>query len=210
MLFFDDDMESWTLNNVIFIATDAWDSRVNSDPVTFRIIPLQFTIQEPDQSWVGEEQMAIYSGIGLPGKQVSVLIGGNPVNNTIVSEDGSWELGIPASRIKGDSSIPEFTYAGQNTEVGAISKGEPTPSSTNWAAIVGASIAAILALAALAYFTGFIGIEIEEEDSEYKTPVQIPMDYGDGEGESKLERYDNHPGWLWDASSEEWIPDPDF
>ena len=86
----------------------------------------------------------------------------------------------------------------------------PTPSSTNWASIVGASIAAILALVALAYFTGFIGIEIDEEDGEYKTPAQIPMDYGEGEGESKLERYDDHPGWLWDSSSEEWVPDPDF
>ena len=55
MLFFDDDMESWTLNNVIFIATDAWDSQVNSDPVTFRHT-LRFTIQEPEQSWVEEDQ----------------------------------------------------------------------------------------------------------------------------------------------------------
>jgi len=210
MLFFDDDMESWTLNNVIFIATDAWDSRVNSDPVTFRIVPLQFTIQEPEQSWVGEDEIALYSGIGLPGKQVSVLIGGNPVNNTIVSEDGTWELGIPASRIKGDSSVPEFTYAGQTTEVRSISKGEPTTDSTNWGLIGAVSVLAILSLAALAYFTGFIGIEIDEEEDEYKTPAQIPEDYGDEEEESTLERYDDHPGWLWDASSEEWVPDPDF
>ncbi|MDP6912559.1 MAG: hypothetical protein QF736_01360, partial [Candidatus Thalassarchaeaceae archaeon] len=209
MLFFNDDMESWTLNNVIFIATDAWDSRINSDPVNFRVVPLQFTIQEPEQSWVEEDEMAIYSGIGLPGKQVSVLIGGNPVNNTIVSEDGTWELGIPASRIKGDSSIPKFTYAGQTTEVSAISKGEPTPESTNWGTIGVVSVLAILSLAALAYFTGFIGIEIDEED-EYKTPAQIPKNYGDEEEESSLERYDDHPGWLWDAASEEWVPDPDF
>ncbi len=209
MLFFDDDMESWTLNNVIFIATDAWDSRVNSNPVNFIVVPLQFSIQEPEQSWVEDDEMAIYSGIGLPGKQVSVLIGGNPVNNTIVSEDGTWELGIPASRIKGDSSIPKFTYAGQTTEVSAISKGEPTPESTNWGMIGAVSVLAILSLAALAYFTGFIGIEIDEED-EYKTPVQIPKDYGDEEEESSLERYDDHPGWLWDAASDEWVPDPDF
>jgi hypothetical protein len=209
MLFFNDDMESWTLNNVIFIATDAWDSRVNSNPVNFIVVPLQFSIQEPEQSWVEEDEMAIYSGIGLPGKQVSVLIGGNPVNNTIVSEDGTWELGIPASRIKGDSSIPKFTYAGQTTEVSSISKGEPTPESTNWGMIGAVSVLAILSLAALAYFTGFIGIEIDEED-EYKTPAQIPKDYGDEEEESSLERYDDHPGWLWDAASEEWVPDPDF
>jgi hypothetical protein len=217
MLFFDDDMDTWTLTNVIFIATDAWDSRVNSNPVTFRVVPLQFTIQEPDQSWVEEDEMAIYSGIGLPGKQVSVLIGGNPVNNTIVSEDGTWELGIPASRIKGESSIPEFTYGGQTTEVSAISKGEPTKDPVNWGLMVAVSVLAILSLAALAYFTGFIGIEFDEEDGynevgdDYnKTPVQIPEDYGEEEEKSPLERYDDHPGWLWDSSSEEWVPDPDF
>jgi len=211
MLFFDDDMDTWTLTNVIFIATDAWDSRVNSNPVTFRVVPLQFTIQEPDQSWVEEDEMAIYSGIGLPGKQVSVLIGGNPVNNTIVSEDGTWELGIPASRIKGESSIPEFTYGGQTTEVSAISKGEPTKDPVNWGLMVAVSVLAILSLAALAYFTGFIGIEFDEEDGynevgdDYnKTPVQIPEDYGEEEEKSPLERYDDHPGWLWDSSSEEW------
>jgi hypothetical protein len=213
MLFFDDDMESWTLNNVIFIATDAWDSRVNSVPVTFRVIPLQFTIQEPEQSWVEVDEMAIYSGIGLPGKQVSVLIGGNPVNNTIVSEDGTWELGVPASRIKGDSSIPEFSYSGQITPVNPISKGEPTTDSTNWALVGVMSVLATLSLAALAYFTGFIGIEIDDEEEEYKTPAQIPEDYGgdeEREGRSAIERYDDHPGWLWDNASEEWVPDSDF
>ena len=212
MLFFDDDMGSWTLNNVIFIATDAWDSRVNSVPVTFKVIPLQFEIQEPEQSWLDESEMAMYSGIGLPGKQVSVLIGGNPVNNTIVSEDGTWELGVPASRIKGDSSIPEFSYSGQTTAVNPIGKGEPTTDSTNWALVGVMSVLATLSLAALAYFTGFIGIEIDDEEEEYKTPAQIPEDYGDGEREerSALEKYDDHPGWLWDTASEEWVPDSDF
>ena len=209
MFFFDDDMETWTLNNVIFIATDAWDSRVNSDPVTFRVVPLEFSIQEPGKSWVEGDEMAIYSGIGLPGKQVSVLIGGNPVNNTIVSEDGTWELGIPASRIKGESSIPKFTYAGQTTEVNPISKGEPSEASTNWQLIVGIAVLALISLVFLAFFTGFIGIEVDEED-ESKDPVQIPKDYGEEEAEATLERYDDHPGWLWDSDSEEWVPDPDF
>ncbi|HJM24206.1 MAG TPA: hypothetical protein QF821_00980, partial [Candidatus Thalassarchaeaceae archaeon] len=212
MLFFDDNMGSWTLNNVIFIATDAWDSRVNSAPVTFRVIPLQFEIQEPEQSWVEEDDMAIYSGMGLPGKQVSVLIGGNPVNNTIVSEDGTWELGVPGSRIKGESSVPQFQYSGQTTEVGQIWSGEPVTSSTDWAFIGTITVLAIIALVALAVFTGFIGIEIEDELEDQKTPAQIPEGYGEDteEGEVTLERYEDHPGWLWDASSEEWVPDPDF
>ena len=99
MLFYEENMDAWTLNNVIFIATDAWDSKANSLPVTFRVLPLEFTIQEPNQTWVDLDGIAIYSGIGLPGKQVSVSIGGNPVNTTVVQEDGTWELGVPASRL---------------------------------------------------------------------------------------------------------------
>ena len=217
MLFYEEDMDAWTLNNVIFIATDSWDSKANSLPVTFRVLPLEFTIQEPNQTWVDLDGIAIYSGIGLPGKQVSVSIGGNPVNTTVVQEDGTWELGVPASRIKGDSSIPEFSYAGQNTEVTPISKGEPTADSTNMALILGMAGLILVALVVLAFFSGFIGIEIEE-DEEPKQPAQIPEGGKWWSGESNentdeergLERYDDHPGWLWDPDSEEWVPDPDF
>tara|TARA_B100001123_G_scaffold13096_1_gene15129 strand:- start:1985 stop:4855 length:2871 start_codon:yes stop_codon:yes gene_type:complete len=211
MQFFDDNMDTWTLNNVIFIATDAWDSRANSDPVTFRVVPLQFSIQEPEKSWFDDDEYAIYTGVGLPGKQVSVLIGGVPVNNTIVSEDGTWELGIPGSRIKGESSTPQFTYSGQTTSVESISKGEPQDDSTNWAIVAALAMVAVLALGALAYFSGLVGFEIEDDEIQ-KSPVEIPEGYGDDEidGESPLERYEDHPGWLWDSSSEEWVADPDY
>ena len=216
MLFYEENMDAWTLNNVIFIATDAWDSKANSLPVTFRVLPLEFSIQEPNQTWVGLDEIAIYSGIGLPGKQVSVSIGGNPVNTTVVQEDGTWELGVPASRIKGESSTPEFSYAGQNTEVSPISKGAPTEDSTNMMLVVGLVGLALVAMVVLAFFSGFVGIEIEEE--EPKQPAQIPEGEEWWSGESNentneergLERYDDHPGWLWNPDSEDWVPDPDF
>ena len=83
MQFYDDNMEAWSLHDVIFIATDSWDSRANSDPVSFRVVPLQFSIQEPDKSWFDGEEVAVYTGIGLPGKQVSVSIDGIPVATKI-------------------------------------------------------------------------------------------------------------------------------
>ena len=215
MLFYEEDIDAWTLNNVIFIATDTWDSKANSLPVTFRVLPLEFSIQEPNQTWVDLDGIAVYSGIGLPGKQVSVSIGGNPVNTTIVQEDGTWELGIPASRIKGESSIPEFSYAGQNTETSPISKGEPTADSTNMMFVLGMIGLALVALVVLAFYSGLIGIEIEEES---KQPPQITgrEEWWSGESgkntdeESGLERYEDHPGWLWNPDTEEWTPDPDF
>ena len=74
------------------------------------------------------------------------------------------------------------------------------------------SASAIVSLLALAYFSGFIGIEIEDEEETQKTPAQIPDGYGEGANESNshLQKYDDHPGWLWDSASEEWVVDPDF
>ena len=82
--------------------------------------------------------------------------------------------------------------------------------------LIGVSVfVVILSLAFLAYFTGFIGIEIDEEEDYNKTPAQLPKNYWEGgeeeeDAESTLEKYDDHPGWLWDSTSEEWVPDPDF
>ena len=215
MLFYDENIETWTLNNVIFIATDSWASKANSEPVTFRVVPLQFDIQEPEREWVEGDGIAIYSGTGLPGKQVSVQIGGTPVNYTVVLEDGTWELGIPASRIKGESSTPQFSYGGQTTAVNPIFNGEPDIGGTSWKFVGGIAVIALLALVALAFGTGIIGLEIEDEGEFSKSPVSlsgiIEGDAGTAtSSESSMERFDDHPGWLWDPNTEEWVPDPEY
>ena len=211
MQFYDDDMRAWTLNDVIFIATDFWDSRANSDPVSLKVVPLQFSIQEPDKSWFDGEEVAVYTGIGLPGKQVSVSIDGIPVATALVSENGTWELQIPASRIDGVSSTPEFTYGGQTTEANPISKGEQVDSPSGFIVILVIALSGLVALLSLAYFGGFIGIEIEDESNYRKTPAEIPEENGDESRKTpNLERYEDHPGWLWDNESENWVPDPDF
>ena len=141
------------------------------------------------------------------------------MNTTVVQEDGTWELGVPASRIKGESSTPEFSYAGQTTEVTPISKGEPKADSTSMAVVMGIVVLTLAALLVLAFFTGFIGIEVEDDEEGLKQPAQIPEgeEWWSGEDSNEitekktgLERYEDHPGWLWDSESEEWIPDPDF
>ena len=212
MYFYNPDMDNWTLNNVIFIATDAWDSKANSDAITFRVVPLKFSIQEPDKAWFDGEEVATYTGVGLPGKQVSVSIGGVPVATALVSENGSWELSIPASRIKGDSSTPQFSYGGQVTEVSPISKGEPEETSSNLLAIGAIALLGILMLSALAFAGGLLTVEIDEGLDENKIRAEIPEGYGDegNNSESSLEKYEDSPGWLWDPDSEQWVPDPNY
>ena len=209
MFFYEEDIEAWTLSNVIFIATDSFGSKANSQPVTFVVVPLQFSIVPPELDWIEVGGIAIYSGVGLPGKQVTVMIGGIPVNNTIVSANGSWELGIPASRIK-DTSTPNFSYSGQTIQGEEISLGAPVAEGRDWASIAILAVFCIALLAAAAYF--LLEIEEDYEDEYQKSPEEYRESLDDTEQDAEVDlvSYDDHPGWLWDSSTEEWVPDPDF
>ena len=79
--------------------------------------PVQFAISEPDSNSIDDEGVAVYSGVGLPGQKVSVMVNGNQINSTIVSSDSTWELGVPASRITGSSANPSFVMGGQDPVV---------------------------------------------------------------------------------------------
>ena len=70
-------------------------------------------------------------------------------------------------------------------------------------------------MVALAFGTGIIGLEIEDEGEFSKSPVSlsgiIEGDAGTAtSSESSMERFDDHPGWLWDPNTEEWVPDPEY
>ena len=225
MFFYDPDIGSWTLIDVIFIATDSYGSKVNSLPISFTVVPIQFSIEPPEESWVELDGISVYSGVGLPGKQVTVLIGGIPVNNTIVAEDGTWVLGIPASRIQGSSATPQFSYSGDFTPGEPIQLGQPEEEGSNWNKIALGVLIVIVLLGALAYFL----VEIEEDDDEYqKSPVSLstepdepddpyawakadaPTPLPITEQSPQLERHEDHPGWLWDPIKGEWVTDPEY
>ena len=213
MMFYQDDMSQWSLYDVIFVATDANDSKISTNAVTFDVITLEFTIFGSEEKWVFENEIVYYSGLGLPGKQVTISLDGLPVNSTIVGEDGTWELGVLASRIE-VSAVPEFTYSGQTLDVGRITIGEQNKDETNWGLMGILAIVSIAGLAALAFVLGFISFEIDEDDEMGKTPASLsgmsPDEPINNPAESNLERFEDHPGWLWDPNSEEWIPDPEF
>ena len=233
MDYYDEDISTWSLENVVFQAHDSKQGMALSTPIDIIVEPIIFNISTPEQNWVETDEIAIFSGVGLPGKQVTVFIAGVEVNYTIVNEEGIWELGIPASRIEGESSLPQFRYTGQEYVGSKVYLGEPVEKSIDWGmyAFVGVFIIGILG--AFAYFF----IEIEEEDEMQKK--SIPLE-GEEEPEDPyawaktsedtpewaklpeeennqseeitegLTSYDEHPGWLWDETNEEWIEDPNY
>jgi len=225
MFFYDTDMSTWTLENVVFVATDTFGSKINSNPVTMSVEGILFTIIAPEDTTIGDNEIAVFTGVGLPGKTVTVTIGGNNVNNTVVGEDSTWSLGIPASRIDG-SAIPVFKYTGEEFDSTVISVSGSSEGGMDFGSILLIAILALVVLGGLVYF--FVEFEVEEDEmlegtaeahqdadepeDPYAWAKGIESDNVEDETEpaSKLQKHDDHPGWLWDPDIQEWVPDPEY
>ena len=118
MFFYDPNMEAWTLENVIFVATDPFGSKEISLDVTFTVIPISFQIDVPDITVVEDGESVTFSGVGLPGKTVTALINKVPANNTVVNSDSTWSLDIPSSRFDDGPVTPDFRYVGSDYSSG--------------------------------------------------------------------------------------------
>ena len=223
MFFYDIDMATWTLENVVFVATDTHGSKINSNPITFTVVGLQFLITPPEDTTISEDGMAVFTGIGLPGKTVSVNIAGNTVDNTVVGEDSAWSLEIPASRIDG-TATPVFKYGGNEFESASITVSDSSGGGMGMGSIIIIVLVLIAVIGGLVYF--FVEFE-EEEDEQLDGTSEAKQDSDEEEDtyawakeagiteepemepESRLQKHDDQPGWLWDPDNEEWVPDPD-
>ena len=225
MFFYDTDMSTWTLEDVVFVATDTFGSKINSNPVTMTVEGILFTISPPEDSTVSEDGIAVFTGIGLPGKTVTVTIGGNTVNNTVVNSDSTWSLGVPASRIEG-SATPVFKYGGDQFEGSKITVSGFGDSGMGFGSIIMIAIVALTVLGGLVYF--FVEFEVDEdemlegtaeahEDADeseedhyaWAKEAEITGDDTEIQSESRLQKHDDHPGWRWDPDNQEWVPAPD-
>ena len=191
MFFYDSDMDSWTLENVVFMATDPHGSREIAIPMTFTVIGINFEINEPEVTVIEDGETIIFSGVGLPGKTVTALINQVPANNTIVADDSTWTLGIASSRFSDGPVTPVFRYVGDDysSEV-KISVG--TPDEGLSFAIMG--IIAIVIIGLLGGVFVYFFVEIEDEENS----------------EGSSDDSDSTEGWIWDENSNEWIEDPNY
>ena len=195
MAFFDPEISGWSINDVVFVASDQFGSKANSIPMSIEVIAIDFEVDEPQETRISEDETAIFSGIGLPGRTVTATVGGIPVNNTVVSDDSTWTMGIPGSRIS-SSATPQFMYGGLEYDGSKITVSDSDSSNTSFLVII--VIIVILGMAGFAYF--FIEFEDDSEPENNYNKKERP----DG-GESRFVKDDDHPGWLWDTEKEEWV-----
>ena len=192
MFFYDNDMSTWTLENVIFVATDPFGSKEISIPVTFRVIGVTFEIYNPEVTVIQDGEMIFFSGIGLPGRTVEVLIKNSPVNLTIVNADSSWEVGIPSSRFSDGPVTPVFKFGDEYYESSVkISVGNPDGGLSK---LLWLTIMSILTLGLLGAAFVYFFVEIDDGEST----------------DDSSEAIEESEGWIWDESSNDWIEDPDY
>ena len=193
-------MEAWTLENVIFVATDPFGSKEISLDVTFTVIPISFQIDVPDITVVKDGESVTFSGVGLPGKTVTALINKVPANNTVVNSDSTWSLEIPSSRFDDGPVTPDFRYVGSDYSSGVqISVGAADDGMSML--MIGLISIVILSLLGGAFVYFFV--EIEDDDDDDSSSIESSESISSSAEEST-------EGWIWDDESNEWIEDPDY
>jgi len=204
MGFYDEDIDTWSLSNVIFVATDPHGSKEISTPVSFNVIPIEFYVGEPDQTTAGKNEIILFSGIGLPGKTVRVTLGGTQINSTVVSDDSTWTLGIPGSMLTNTIS-PVFMISGSDPIEGAAISPPSEEGGIGAMTVIIIVVVLLAGIGAVLFYSGVISFEMDEDDGESST------EQAESETQSSggLVRSEDHPGWLWDPAKEEWVPDPD-
>jgi hypothetical protein len=203
MFFYDSDMDAWTLENVIFVATDPFGSKEISLDVTFTVIPISFQIDVPDVTVVKDGESVTFSGVGLPGKTVTALINKVPANNTVVNSDSTWSLDIPSSRFDEGPVTPDFRYVGSDYSSGVqISVGAADDGMSSL--MIGIISIVILALLGAVFVYFFVEIE-DDGDDENDDASSIDSTEN---MTSKVE--ESTDGWIWNEESNEWIEDPNY
>ena len=194
MAFYTTEISEWTMENVVFLAQDEFGSKVQSDPVDFIVIPTIFSVDPPDKDTLsGTDKGIVFQGTGIPGRAVTAYIEANPANSTVVSDDSTWSLMIPANRIVG-TVTPEFTMGVGDSIYGqSISDGSDQGSDFP----LGIVVAVLLVLAIL----GLTAVRFIEFDAD--EPPKATED----DNTERYTRDPDHPGWKWDIEAAEWVPD---
>jgi hypothetical protein len=230
----------WSLNGVVIYAQDDQESKAYSLKVNFLVRAVSFSVERVDTGSITVKNPATFQGEGLPGSLVIVRFadGNARLNSTRVLSDGTWSMDLTASQlgIEGSSAVifemdgQIFKFAGQtvNGEFSVSVAGDDAQGSgvLKWALIVAALL--VLLGAAAFFFIEFEEVPDEsdltgqaeqvEEDpyawAKAKQTPAIPEQAVPVEQATPVQEVaqvtSQHPGWLWDQTTNQWVPDPNY
>ena len=234
-----EDISSWTIENVRFVVRDVFDESAVSRDVTFFVQAIKFDVtRENAGESVSAENPAIFNGTGLPGARIEArsLASETLIKTVLVGETGTWTMELSLQDMNDASNELKFSMDGQtfggssepasfNVVVGEADDG------SNLFLIIGIIVGALLLLGGVGYFflefeeiedEGFATQEVEEEVDPYawgkKEVVAIPQAAATvasqpvavAQQPAAPQASAQHPGWMWDQETNQWVPDPNY
>lgn len=225
---YSDDISEWSLKGVQFQYIDASGSKATSLLVDFHVESSSFTYQMDGDGNIAEDGILKFSGEGRPGAKVTARIedGQRSIGETTVGDNGLWTMEISGKELNGVGSHSiVFEYSGVLTEPVSIQVGDLNKGVATWMIVVGILITVVILGAMFVFF--FVEFEeFGEEDmdqnqdltsgeddpyawakqaqAEVATPVATPQPTPAPQPVDSSQ----YPGWMWDAASNEWVPDP--
>ena len=230
-----EDISSWTVENVRFIVRDGFDEFAVSRDVTFFVQAIKFDVDytNPGDS-VSAKSLAVFNGTGLPGAKVEAKTVSSdfPIKSVIVGDDGTWTMNISLQDLDDVSREIKFEMNGQtfggssDATAFEVAVGEEDDG-LNVLLIVAIVIGALILLGGVGYFfiefeelddDEFDGAqEVEQEVDPYawgkKNVVETPQQPAAPvavQQPAVPEQSAQHPGWMWDQETNQWVPDPNY
>jgi hypothetical protein len=227
------EISEWSLVNVMFEARDAHDSPAYSYTVNFIVKGVEFTAVREDSGSLVFGDDAEFSGTGLPGSQVKArLVSGNVLlNQTTVKADGTWKMALTASQL-GDDGVYDVYFEQDGQYIGKGGKGDDTTFAlqsgltaaggiAGWLLVVLVIVGIVILLGVGAFFfIEFEEFDDDDEDSAERQKEEDPYAWAKVRANEQAvaaaapapqpAAEPQHPGWLWDTQSNQWVPDPNY
>jgi len=230
----------WSLNSVMVYAQDDQESKAFSLKMNFLVVAVSFTVERVDSGDITVDDPAEFRGMGLPGSTVIARFadGNAKLNSTRVLSDGSWNMDLTAGQLSGiegssdvifemDGQIFKFAGQTENAEFAVmVSSGNDGGSGMLVIAIIVIAVLALLSVGAY-FFIEFEEVPDEDEltsddspveDDPYawaknKKTVELPQQQEPAAAvavQAAAPAASQHPGWLWDQTTNQWVPDPNY
>jgi hypothetical protein len=228
----------WSLNSVIVYAQDDQESKAFSLRMNFLVRAVSFTVERTDTGDITVNDPAEFQGEGLPGSLVIARFsdGNAKLNSTRVLSDGSWNMQLNAGQLSGiegssdvifemDGQIFKFAGQTENAEFAiVVSSGDDGGSGVISIILIVLAVLVLLGAGAF-FFIEFEEIPDEDELTGDDSPVEedpyawakakqtpaIPQEAAAvAPGVEAAAASSQHPGWLWDQATNQWVPDPNY
>ena len=230
-----DDISQWSLVQLKFIATDNSDLWEVSRSVNVIVKSVSFEVVREGTGIISDSEPAIFSGQGLPDSLVKARFdskSGQMINSTRVLADGTWSMEISASQL-GSKDTREIVFEMDGQIFADVQGGDAIfelsskseSDSSNLLLYIIIAVVVIAALIAIgAFFFTFEEYDDDEEINQINQVQEDPYAWAKAKQvptitqqvvqepvqQQVVQETSQHPGWLWDAQTNQWVPDPNY